>query len=213
MNPGNPETTAKQAARTDAALVMRCQASDRAAFDDIVLRYQDRVFSYVRHLISDRQDAEDITQEVFIRAYASLGSFESRASLQTWLFRIATNLCIDYIRKRRNRDRIPVSLDKLRDEARADGYGLADVQDDPADALLENELRHRLLRAVYQLPERLRTVVVLHDIEGLPYDQVAGILRCPLGTVKSRLFHARMALRDLMLPYLRGDTDQGSSRE
>lgn len=205
MGQSNPEKAAEHVRQRDAELIARCRASDSAAFDQIVQRYQDRVFSYVRHLIPDRQDAEDIAQEVFLRAYASLGSFESRASLQTWLFRIATNLSIDYLRKRRSRDRVPVSLDALQAEGRAQDIGTGAVRQDPANAVVQSEFRSRLLKAVEELPERLRTVLVLHDIEGLPYDQIAGILRCPLGTVKSRLFHARMALRGLMQPYLRGD--------
>ncbi len=140
-----------------------------------------------------------------MRAYTSIGSFQSRASLNTWLFRIATNLCIDYSRKNKKIAGMTVSLSQ--ENADDDGDTERDIPDtdfDPQRLLLNKELGVRLDAALRQLPEKLRTVVLLHDIEGLPYEEIASIVGCPLGTVKSRLFNARAALRDKLSPYLGG---------
>lgn len=197
-------------ADNDAALVARCKdGDDRQAFDDIVVRYKDRIVNYVRRMVSDRDDADDIAQEVFVRVYAGLRGFENRSALYTWLFRIATNLCIDYRRRRRRPERQHLSLDALPELAAS---GNSDKErgavTTPEQAAIHSELSVMIERAIGTLPERLRAVVLLHDVEGLPYEDVARIVGCPLGTVKSRLFHARSALRDTLGPYLRGEAPQ-----
>ena len=199
-------------AEADSALVRRCKANDRRAFDDIVARYQDRVLNYVRGMVSDRDDADEIALDTFVRAYAGLRSFESRATLHTWLFRIATNLCIDYRRRRMKRG-VFVSLDAP--AASGDDVSPRDLPDsryDPARVAADSELGAQLRLAIASLPDRLRAVVLLHDLEGLAYDEIAQVVGCPLGTVKSRLFHARMALRSALTPYLRGENGASSSQ-
>ena len=189
----------------DTALVQRAQANDRAAFNEIVLRYKSKVYNFIHRMIPATQDAEDLTQETFVRAYLSIRSFQSRASLNTWLFRIATNLCIDYGRRTKKTQGMVTSLSLETDEDEADTQ--RDVPDyvfDPQRLLLNKELGAKLDRALRDLPEKLRTVVLLYDIEGLSYDEIAAIAGCPLGTVKSRLYNARAALRDKMAPYLTG---------
>lgn len=187
----------------DIALVQRAQANDRAAFNEIVLRYKSKVFNFIHRMIPSMQDAEDLTQETFVRAYMSIRSFQSRASLNTWLFRIATNLCIDYSRRTRKSRGLVASLSQEADDEDAETQ--RDVPDDafdPQRLLLNKELGAELDRALRALPDKLRTVVLLYDVEGLPYDEIAAIAGCPLGTVKSRLFNARSALRDKLAPYL-----------
>lgn len=188
----------------DSVLVERCREDDLDAFDEIVARYKDRVWNYVRNLVNDAEDAEDIAQETFVRAYLGLRSFQSRATLHTWLFRIATNLCVDHLRRRRRTVGPIVSLEQVRSlgsssEASGGEHG------DPLAISTEHEFQTRLREAIAQLPDRLRTVLVLHDMEDMPYEQIAAVVGCPLGTVKSRLFHARRAVRQMMEPYLRGD--------
>ncbi len=189
----------------DSALVRRAQAHDRAAFNEIVLRYKGKIYNFIYRMVHSAPDAEDLTQETFLRAYTSIHSFQSRASLNTWLFRIATNLCIDYGRKS---SRLSGMLTPLAQESADEGEEtereIPDVAFDPQRLLLNKELGARLDMALRQLPEKLRTVVLLHDIEGLPYEEIAGIVGCPLGTVKSRLFNARSALREKLSPYLGG---------
>ena len=189
----------------DTALVQRAQANDRAAFNEIVLRYKSKVFNFVHRMIPSVQDAEDLTQETFVRAYTSIRSFQSRASLNTWLFRIATNLCIDYSRRTRKSQGMVTSLSQETDDEESERErDIPDHDYDPQRLLLNKELGTQLDRALRDLPDKLRTVVLLYDVEGLPYDEIAAIAGCPLGTVKSRLFNARAALRDKLAPYLAG---------
>lgn len=190
--------------QADIALVQRAQANDRAAFNEIVLRYKSKVYNYVRRMVASVGDAEDLTQETFVRAYLSIHSFQSRASLNTWLFRIATNLCIDYSRKAKRQQGLTTSLAQENSEEEETEREIPDVAFDPQRLLLNKELGTQLDQALRDLPEKLRTVVLLYDIEGLAYEEIAAIVACPLGTVKSRLFNARNALRSKLAPYLTG---------
>lgn len=185
----------------DRNLVQRAQANDRAAFNEIVLKYKSKVYNYVFHMIRSASDAEDLTQETFVRAYLSINTFQSRSSLNTWLFRIATNLCVDFSRKSKKR-LATLSLSEGDEDETPPQSEVPDMAFDPQRLLLNRELGKHLDSALRQLPERLRLVVLLYDIEGLSYEEIAHVVGAPLGTVKSRLFHARMQLREMLLPYL-----------
>jgi RNA polymerase sigma-70 factor (ECF subfamily) len=192
-------------ANADTALIQRCQANDSAAFNEIVTRYKNKVYNYVSRMVGPGPDAEDLTQDTFVRAYTNLNSFQSRASLNTWLYRIATNLCIDFTRKNRKAKALTTSL--RQEDAEEETDTERDVPDErfnPQAVYMNKELGVHLDRALAALPEKLRTVVLLHDIEGLAYEEIAGIVDCPLGTVKSRLFNARASLREKLAPYLGG---------
>ena len=185
---------------TDLSLVERCRANDDAAFSEVVARYKAKIYNYVYRMTGSADDAEDLTQEVFIRMYTSIDSFRGQSSLNTWLFRIAGNLCID--RFRRSKNRTPAySLDEpVGDDAQT--QEVADETYAP-HRLLENvEMAEQIQMALSKLPEKLRATLLLHDIEGLPYEEIAQIAGCPLGTVKSRLFNARMQLRQHLSGYL-----------
>ncbi len=184
----------------DFALVQRAKAQDRAAFNEIVLRYKSKVYNYIFRQVGSASDAEDLTQETFVRAYLSINSFQSRASLNTWLFRIATNLCIDQGRKNQ-RTRSFLAPPVREDEDSVD-QDIPDSSFDPQILALNSELGVKLEAALRSLPEKLRTVILLYDVEGLSYDEISGILDCPLGTIKSRIFNARSALREKLAPYL-----------
>lgn len=188
----------------DTALVLRAQANDRAAFNEIVLRYKGKVYNYICRMVPNALDAEDLTQETFVRAYLSIRSFQSRASLNTWLFRIATNLCIDYSRKQKTHIQAASLSQEDSEEGEESQREIPDLAFDPQRLLLNKELGARLEEALRELPEKLRSVVLLYDIEGLSYEEIASVTACPLGTVKSRLFNARAALRDKIAPYLKG---------
>ena len=193
---------------TDFALVQRAQANYRAAFNEIVLKYKGKVYNFISRMVASALDAEDLTQETFIRAYLSIRSFQSRASLNTWLFRIATNLCIDYSRKQKTHIQ-PSSLSQQTESD--DGETEREIPDrafDPQRLLVNSELGKMVESALQELPEKLRTVVLLYDMEGLSYEEIAAIVNCPLGTVKSRLFNARTALREKLSPYLKGTGDR-----
>lgn len=198
--------------QSDTALITRCQGKDIAAFDQIVARYKHKIFNYIYRMVGDSDEAEDLTQEVFVKTYISLATFRSESSLNTWLYRIAGNLCIDSHRKRRRRqnalggavlslNETPASQAEGGDEA-GPSRDVGDRSFEPYNLLAQQELDGQIQKALAQLPEKMRTVVVLHDLEDMPYEEIAAIVGCPLGTVKSRLFNARVQLRDLLKPYL-----------
>jgi RNA polymerase sigma-70 factor (ECF subfamily) len=196
-------TVAGSVMHADTALIQRAKANDRAAFNEIVLRYKDKVYNYIYRMVRNATDAEDLTQETFVRAYLSLHSFQSRASLNTWLFRIATNLCIDHSRRAKRTQGLVTSLSPDNEEEE-EGLqrDIPDATFDPQRLLLNKELGEKLEKALQELPEKLRMVVLLYDVEGLSYEEIAAIAGCPLGTVKSRLFNARAVLRRKLEPYL-----------
>lgn len=177
-------------------LVERAQAGEAAAFDQLVDLYKDRIYSFVARMVGDPAEAEDIAQEAFVKAYRNLRSFRGASTFQTWLYRIASNLTIDASRRRRRRDNT-FSLDAPLDGEEGEvARELQDTSDPgPAHDLEVAELRRQVHRAIQQLSPKLRTVVVLYELQGLSYEEIAEILRCPLGTIKSRLFNARLELK------------------
>lgn len=185
----------------DAVLVLRCQEDDREAFDEIVARYKDGIYNYIRRMISDREDVEDLTQEVFVRAFASIKTFRRESSLRTWLYRIASNLCVDKYR-RAGAERQFVALDCWRDDEESNETELPDSTHDPQRIHERAELQSEVQKAISRLPDKLRAAVLLYDLEGLSYEEISDALGCPVGTVKSRLFNARVQLRDLLRPYV-----------
>ena len=190
----------------DAVLLKRCRTNDQAAFSEVVDRYKIKIYNYLYRMMGDAADAEDATQEVFVRLYTSLDSFRSQASLNTWLFRIAGNLCIDYFRRSKKHRAVAFSLDEPVGaevtESGDAGHEVADLGYEPYRLLEQQETSDQIRSALGQLPEKLRMVVVLHDIEGMPYEEIAQVVGCPLGTVKSRLFNARVQLRQKLRPYM-----------
>jgi RNA polymerase sigma-70 factor (ECF subfamily) len=190
---------------SDYLLVERVkERDDPRAFDEIVRRHKNRIFSYVCRMTHDAPDAEDLTQEVFLRAYQSIQRFRADSAIDTWLYRIATNLVID--RSRRVK-RTPPTWEPLPDE---EEDALAAIPDpdrgrDPAATVQLGELQQQVRRAVGSLPPKLRGAVVLHDIEGLSCEEAAEALGCPVGTVKSRLFNGRNLLRRKLAHYVEGD--------
>ena len=186
----------------DMSLIERCRASDESAFNEVVSRYKAKVYNYIYRMTGSSDDAEDLTQEVFIRMYTSIDSFRSQSSLSTWLFRIASNLCIDRFRRSKTRT-TAFSLDEpIQGNDSESGHEIPDSTYEPQRLLENTEMAEQIQLSLAQLPEKLRAAVILHDVEGLPYDEIAQIVGCPLGTVKSRLFNARMQLREKLSGYL-----------
>ncbi len=201
MNFLTEHAQAAQISPPDRFLVERCRASDDAAFGEVVARYKAKIYNYLYRMTGSAEDAEDLTQEVFLRMYTSLDSFRGQSSLSTWLFRIAGNLCVD--RFRRAKRRTPLfSLDAPQGDGDGAAHEVADETYAPHTLLENAELADQIQAGLSRLPDKLRTALLLHDIEGLPYEQIAEIANCPLGTVKSRLFNARRLLREHLRPYL-----------
>jgi RNA polymerase sigma-70 factor (ECF subfamily) len=191
---------------SDASLIARCQKADVAAFNEIVARYKGKIYNYVYRMTSNAEDAEDLTQEVFVRMYTNIRTFRAEASLSTWLFRIAGNLCVDSFRRRKKERALTHSLDAPIPGDDDDSMGATrDVPDwssEPDAMFSRKELGTHIQLALQKLPPKLRSAVVLHDIEGLAYEEIAQMEQIPLGTVKSRIFNARVALRDHLRSYL-----------
>ena len=190
--------------RPDAILVRQARGGDAGAYGELVRRYQDRVYTLIYGLIQNHDDALDLTQDVFVRAHSSLDRFREEAVFYTWIYRIALNACIDF--KRRKQHSIePFSLDgDLLGDA---GFEPPDCRpsSQPERALENKELGRLLRRAIAGLPEPLRIAVVLHDIEGLQQKEIAALLNCPIGTVKSRIQRGRCELRLKLLPFVEVD--------
>ena len=188
----------------DAALIERCRRRDEAAFAEVVARYKNKIYNYVCRMMGNEDDAEDITQEVFIRMYQSLGSFRQQSSLNTWVFRIASNLCIDQFRRRKKHQAIAYSLDDTDDAGDRAGLDreVPDATYEPQRILANTEMSAQITLALTLLPDKLRAVVLLYDLEELSYEEIARILEIPVGTVKSRLFNARLQLRKRLSEYM-----------
>ena len=188
---------------TDTVLVLRCQEDDYDAFDEIVARYKDEIYTYIRRMISNRDDAEDLAQEVFVRAFASIKSFRRESNLRTWLYRIATNLCIDKYRRKGVEKQFVTSLEREDPEdEEPNPIDIPDNKYDPERMYEHSELQMEIQKALLKLPEKQRAVILLFDLEGMSYEEIAKVVDCPVGTVKSRLFNARLQLRKLLQPYL-----------
>jgi RNA polymerase sigma-70 factor (ECF subfamily) len=201
-----PETWGKtEEFDSDANLVARSREGDLPSFERLVSRYQNKIMGYSARMLSDHDEAEDVAQEVFIKAYRSLESFRGESSFSTWLYRIATNLCIDRMRKKKRSPQQAYSLDEPidKDEDKG-GREVPDYSAEPTRAVEREELRLRVREMVAEMPEKLRAVLVMCDMQGMAYEDIAKVLDVPIGTVKSRLFHARADLGRRLRPYVSG---------
>ena len=185
---------------SDQQLVERVQAGDKAAFDVLVRKYQHRVLKLVGRFVSDAAEAEDVAQEAFLKAYRALASFRGDSAFYTWLYRIAINTAKNALVSNRRR---PVDFDlDLQDPEQYDRHARLKEGDTPEGVLLTEEIRNVVERAMEQLPEDLRTAIVLRELEGLSYEEIAEAMDCPVGTVRSRIFRAREAIDRKLKPLL-----------
>lgn len=177
---------------TDQQLVARVQRGDKAAFDVLVLKYQHKISAIVSRFVNDRDDVNDVVQEAFIKAYRALGNFRGDSQFYTWLYRIAVNTAKNYLVSRSRRP--PGSDIDIEDaEQFSSTDKLSDV-DTPENLVYRDELERAVNGAIKSLPEDLRTAVTLREFEGLSYEEIAAIMECPVGTVRSRIFRAREAI-------------------
>jgi RNA polymerase sigma-70 factor, ECF subfamily len=191
------DTHHHEAGPADAALVRRTLAGETSAFNELVRRYQKCVHSLIYRIVANEDDAADLLQETFVRAYRALNSFRQDASFVTWLYRIASNLSIDLIRSRKTRGSL--SLDFEIAEGREPA---ADESCSPEDVLVRGEVSDHVHRAVMGLPDRYRIVIVMRHLQGLRINEIAEALQIPVGTVKTHLYRARELLRQRLGPVL-----------
>ena len=196
------ELSSKSVAVEETELVKRAQKGDTDAYDDLVRRYQERIYATVYHMTSNHEDANDLAQEAFIKAYQALKSFKGGSSFYTWVYRIAVNKTINFLKQRKNRAQI--SLNDLDFNAEHDPDLVALISDKTPrrDAGLA-ELQEKLNAALQKLSDSHRLVVTLHDVQGLSHEEIAKIMDCNIGTVRSRLFYARQQLQAYLSDYLK----------
>jgi RNA polymerase sigma-70 factor (ECF subfamily) len=184
----------------DQQLVQRVQAGDQSAFNLLVLKYQHRVLKLVGRFVSDQSEAQDVAQEAFLKAYRALGSFRGESAFYTWLYRIAINTAKNALVAQRRR---PVDFDlDAQDPEAFERQAKLMESDTPEGVLLTEEIRQVVEKAMEQLPEDLRTAIVLRELEGLSYEEIAEAMDCPVGTVRSRIFRAREAIDKKLKPLL-----------
>ena len=186
----------------DLTLVQRAQNGDYTAYDELVRRYQERVYATVYHMTSNHEDAGDLTQETFIKGFTALKTFKGDSSFYTWVYRIAVNKTINFIKQRKNRTNLSLNDMDFNAENHPDLVDLVSEKTPRRDAGL-NELQEKLNDAMQKLSPMHRLVVTLHDVQGLPHEEIATIMDCNIGTVRSRLFYARQQLQAYLSDYLK----------
>lgn len=179
---------------TEPELVRLLKKGDRDAFNELVELYQNKIINIAYGMLSDREDALDASQEVFIKVYRSINTFNENSSLSTWIYRIAANICKDYLRKRQRTTKT-VSIHADDEDEKDKIQEIPDESYTPEESAEHTELQIQIRKAIDSLSSDYKAVLVMCDIEGISYEKAAEILKCPIGTVKSRLNRARIALK------------------
>ncbi|HKL62194.1 MAG TPA: RNA polymerase sigma factor RpoE [Woeseiaceae bacterium] len=188
------------AKRSDAALVKRVQEGDKQAFNLLVLKYQTKIVNLVMRYVRDPDEANDVAQEAFLKAYRALPRFRGDSAFYTWLYRIAVNTAKNYLVAAKRR---PVEYDlDLQDPEQYDMQARLKDIDSPERMMMKDEVQRTIDEAIDELPEDLRTAIVLRELEGMTYEEIAETMECPVGTVRSRIFRAREAISKRIEPLL-----------
>ncbi len=184
----------------DKELVLRVQQGDKSAFDLLVVKYQHRIIQLVNRYIKDPSEAQDVAQEAFIKAYRALGNFRGESAFYTWLYRIAINTAKNYLvsRSRRYSD---YHVD-VQDAEQVENATQLKGMETPEYLLLNDEIINAINLAIENLPEDMKTAIILREFEGLSYEEIAQTMDCPVGTVRSRIFRAREAIDEKLSPLL-----------
>ena len=184
----------------DQALVERVQKGEKQAFDVLVLKYQNKIIQLVYRYVHDPEEAQDVAQEAFIKAYKALGRFRGDSAFYTWLYRIAINTAKNYLVASGRRP--PKSDIDAQDAEQYEGATGLKEYATPERLLLRDEIQESIARAIDELPDELRTAITLRELEGLSYEEIAQTMDCPIGTVRSRIFRARDAIDTRLKPLL-----------
>jgi RNA polymerase sigma-70 factor (ECF subfamily) len=197
-----PEQASPNSDAHELELVRRAQKEDMAAYDELIRRYQERIYATVYNMTSNHEDANDLTQETFIKAFRALKSFKGDSSFYTWVYRIAVNKTINFLKQRKARVQMSLNDIDFNVEHDPDLVSLISDKTPRREASLA-ELQEKLNAAMQKLSEPHRMVVTLHDIQGVPHEEIAQMMDCNVGTVRSRLFYARQQLQALLSNYLK----------
>ena len=185
---------------SDLALIKRVQQGDRSAFDLLVVKYQHKILKLIMRYIRDPSEAMDVAQEAFLKAYRAAPSFRGDSAFYTWLYRIAINTSKNYLVAAQRR---PVRFDlDAQDAEQYEAFAKLRELDTPEGLVLTDEIRAAVSKAIAELPEELRTAILLREMEGMSYEEIATTMECPVGTVRSRIFRAREAIDKHISPLL-----------
>jgi RNA polymerase sigma-70 factor, ECF subfamily len=191
----------------DAELVARVQRGDKKAFDLLVMKYQRKIMRLLSRMIRDHSEIEDVAQEAFIKAYRALPQFRGESAFYTWLYRIAINTARNWLASSGRRPSAPTALENEDGETFNEADNLSDIST-PESMVASREIAETVNAAIDALPEELRTAIVLREIEGMSYEDIAQSMGCPIGTVRSRIFRAREAVAARLRPMLGNDADR-----
>jgi RNA polymerase sigma factor (sigma-70 family) len=183
-------------------LIAKAIRGDLGSYDELVRRYQERIYATLYHMTANHEDANDLTQETFIKAFQALKSFKGGSSFYTWVYRIAVNKTINFLKQRKNRKGISLNDLDFNAEHDPDLVSLISEKTPRRDIAL-SELQEKLNAAMQKLSEDHRMVVTLHDVQGVSHEEIAKIMNCNIGTVRSRLFYARQQLQAMLSDYLK----------
>jgi RNA polymerase sigma factor (sigma-70 family) len=186
----------------ESELVQRSRNGDLTAYDELVKRYQQRIYATIYHMTSNHEDANDLAQDSFIKAFSALKSFKGGSTFYTWLYRIAVNKTINFLKQRKNKHHMSLNDLDFNAENDPDLVALVSNKTPHRDATL-TELQKKLNEALLKLSEPHRMVVVLHDVQGQSHDEIAEIMGCNIGTVRSRLFYARQQMQSYLAEYMK----------
>ena len=199
-NEGEAERARMSEAQVDELLVERVQKGDKRAFDLLINKYQHRIISLVGRYVSDPAEAMDVSQEAFIKAYRAIDRFRGDSAFYTWLYRIAINTAKNWLVARKRR---PPSTDiDATDAEQYDVDSRLKEQGTPENELLREEIKSTVFNAIADLPDDLRTAIMLRELEGMSYEDIAVTMDCPIGTVRSRIFRAREAIDEKLRPLM-----------
>jgi RNA polymerase sigma-70 factor, ECF subfamily len=187
---------------SDHELLAAIRDGDEVAFQEIVRRYRNPITNFIYRMLDDYERSVELTQETFIRVYTSASRYQANYSFSTYIYRIATNLAISELRRRKRRKTISLFSPFTNDDGEAVEIDPADTTALQDEALIENERRRAVARAITSLPEKYRAAIVLRDVEGLSYDRIAEVLKLSEGTVKSRINRARNLLKEKLSAYI-----------
>jgi RNA polymerase sigma-70 factor (ECF subfamily) len=199
---GEPERARMSEAQVDQLLVERVQKGEKQAFDLLIIKYQHRIISLVSRYVGDQAEAMDVAQEAFIKAYRAIGKFRGDSAFYTWLYRIAINTAKNWLVAQKRR---PPASDI--DAVDAEQYDIESRLKDkgtPENELMRDEIKRTVYDTIAQLPDDLRTAIMLRELEGMSYEDIAITMECPIGTVRSRIFRAREAIDHNLRPLIEG---------
>ncbi|WHH59938.1 sigma-70 family RNA polymerase sigma factor [Petroclostridium sp. X23] len=179
-------------------MVQKCKGGDMAAFEQLIENYQKKVFNIAYRILGNPDDASDMAQEVFLKVYKSISNFKEESSLSTWIYRIATNVCLDEVRKRKKAAVVSINSTIQLEDGEIN-VQMEDEGPGPDQLVEEKELREEVRKAIESLNDEHKVAIILRDINGFSYEEISNILQCSLGTVKSRINRARNALKNILL--------------